>query len=63
MKIIHGCFMVKHYLTFLFDLMYCNSNVPTALKRGTILTLNKGARKPNKRPKRASIAQLPLGKH
>ena len=30
--------------------MYCNSYVPTALKRGTILTLYKGASKPKNEP-------------
>ena len=32
--LIYGGLMVKHYLIFLFDLMYCNSHVPTALMRG-----------------------------
>ena len=44
--LIHGGLLVKHYLTVFVYLMYCNSYVPTALKRGTILTLFKGAGKP-----------------
>ena len=44
--LIHGGLLLKHHLTFLFDLMYCFNHVPTALKRGLILTLYKGGGKP-----------------
>ena len=38
--------MLKHYLTLLFELMYCHGYVPTALKQGIILTLYKDGDKP-----------------
>ena len=44
--LIHEKLLLNHYVTFLFDVMYCYAYVPIVLKQGMILTFYKDGDKP-----------------